>query len=122
MTRQDLIDLCLTFPSVYEDYPYDKITASNPVTVMRHRGNKKIFVSIYMRQGRLCTFMKCDPMEVDFLSGMYQDAEPGHKHWMYVYPGGDSPDSHISDVPAAELRRMIENSYDLTKAKADRKR
>jgi len=22
MTRQDLIDLCLTFPGAYEDYPY----------------------------------------------------------------------------------------------------
>jgi len=109
MTRQELIDFCLSFPDTYEDYPYDKITASNPVTVMRHRGNKKIFVSIYMRQGRLCAFMKCDPMDADFLCGMYQDVERGHYHWIYVYPG--------VDIPAEELRRMIGNSYDLIKPK-----
>ena len=52
--------------------------------------------------------------DVDFLSSMYQDAEPGHKHWIYVYPGGD--------VPEEELRRMIQDSYNLTKPKGDRKR
>ena len=25
MTRQELIDLCLTFPDAYEDYPFDEV-------------------------------------------------------------------------------------------------
>ena len=39
MTRQDLIDFCLTFPDVYEDYPYDNITKPGTIAVMRHRAN-----------------------------------------------------------------------------------
>ncbi|MCL2299892.1 MAG: hypothetical protein FWC27_07070 [Firmicutes bacterium] len=54
MTRQDLIDFCLTFPGAYEDYPYDKISQPGSVTVMRHSANKKSFATIYERKGRLC--------------------------------------------------------------------
>ena len=43
MTRQDLIDFCLTFPGAYEDYPYDSITKPGSVAVMRHSANKKSF-------------------------------------------------------------------------------
>ena len=117
MTRQELIDFCLTLPEAYEDYPFDKITASNPVTALRHRGNKKCFAFFYMREGRLCANLKCDLMEADFLRSVYEDIAPGHdskKHsWNYVYVGGD--------VPEDELRRMIGHSYDLTKPKAKKK-
>ena len=44
MTKQDLIDYCLTFPAVYEDYPFDGFdNHSDDVkwTVMRHGANKK---------------------------------------------------------------------------------
>ena len=114
MTRQDLIDFCLTFPGVYEDYPYDNITKPETVAVMRHRANKKSFATVYERKDRLCVTLKCDPFEADFLRQTYRDVEaqsmPG---WNYVYVGGDVPDE--------ELRRMIGNSYELTKAKAKKK-
>jgi len=53
MTRQELIDLCLTFPGAYEDYPFDDITDPGKWAVMRHQGNRKSFVLIYERGGHL---------------------------------------------------------------------
>ena len=29
VTRRELIDLCLSYPGVYEDYPFDDLTASD---------------------------------------------------------------------------------------------
>lgn len=58
MTRQDLIDFCLTFPAAYEDYPFDDIADPGAWTVMRHRANKKSFALIYERNGKLCANLK----------------------------------------------------------------
>jgi predicted DNA-binding protein (MmcQ/YjbR family) len=114
MTKRELIDLCLSFPAAYEDYPFDGLTASDTSwTVMRHRGNKKGFAHIYEREGHLCVNLKCDPFEADFLRSAFQDVEPGYHmnktHWNTVHVGGD--------VPEDQLLRMITNSYDLIKPK-----
>jgi len=114
MTRQELIDLCAAFPSVYEDYPFDDSSKTdNPWTVMRHRFNKKSFAFIYERGGQLCVNLKCDPREADFLREIFRDVTPGYHmnktHWNTVRIGGD--------VPGDELRNMIAHSYDLTKPK-----
>ena len=113
MTRQDLIDFCLTLPNTFEDYPFDRITAAGVWTVMRHRANKKGFAHIYERNDRLCINLKCDPMEAEFLRRAYKDVEAGYHmnktHWNTVYPDGDMPEE--------ELHRMIANSYDLIKPK-----
>jgi len=113
MTRRELIDLCLTFPAAYEDYPFDDFTAGNAWTVMRHRGNRKGFAHIYERGGRLCVNLKCDPFEADLLRSAFQDVTPAYHmnkvHWNTVHIDGD--------VPEEELRRMIGNSYDLIKPK-----
>ena len=118
MTRQDLIDFCLTFPAAYEDYPFDDPnTTDNPWTIMRYKTNKKSFACIHVLRGRLCVNLKCDPLEADFLRGAFKDVEPGFHmnktHWNTVYPDGD--------VPEDELHRMISNSYDLIKPKVRRK-
>ena len=114
MTRRELIDLCLTFPGAYEDYPFDDLTASDhPWTVMRHQSNKKGFAHIYERGGRLCVNLKCNPLEADLLRGAFEDVLPGYHmnktHWNTVRIGGD--------VPEDELLRMIRNSYDLIRPK-----
>jgi predicted DNA-binding protein (MmcQ/YjbR family) len=124
MTRQDLIDFCLTFPAAYEDYPFDDITQSDhPWTVMRHRGTKKGFAHIYERGGCLCVNLKCDPLEADLLRSAFRDVTSAYHmnktHWNTVRLGGDSPNRHICDVPEEELRRMIGKSYDLTKPKQE---
>jgi predicted DNA-binding protein (MmcQ/YjbR family) len=47
MTRKNLIDFCLSLPSVYEDYPFDSVKDGTEWAVMRHKKN----------QNRLCLFM-----------------------------------------------------------------
>jgi len=118
MTRQDLIDLCLTFPAAYEDYPFDDVIGENVWTAMRHRANKKTFAFINRHDGRLCVNLKCDPMEAERRRRAYRDVTSGFHmnktHWNTVYPDGD--------VPEEELFRMIAGSYDLIKPKVKKKK
>ena len=113
MTRQEIIDYCLTLPATYEDYPFDKITDPGKWTVMRHKTNKKSFAMIYERHGKLCVNLKCDPFEADFLRQMYVDLSPGYHmnktHWNTITLGGDVPDD--------ALRFMVEQSYGLIRPK-----
>ncbi|HBR34608.1 MAG TPA: hypothetical protein DD734_08235 [Firmicutes bacterium] len=117
MTRQELIDFCLTFPAVYEDYPFDDIIDAGAWTVMRHRTNRKGFAHIYERNGKLCVNLKCEPLEADFLRQAFADVTPAYHmnkvHWNTVTLGGD--------VPGDELKRMVERSYDLIKPKVRKK-
>jgi len=108
MTKQALIDYCLTYPAVYEDYPFDETVA-----LIRHSGNKKMFALIDHLNGRLQTTLKCDPMKSDILRNHFESVIPGYhmnkQHWNTVYIDGD--------VPMDELQDMIQHSYDLTKPK-----
>ena len=116
MTKQDLIDFCLALPSAYEDYPFDGFD-NHPEderwAVMRHGANKKMFASIYNRNGKLCINLKCDPHKADFLRRVFSDLVPGwhmnKTHWNTVYIGGDVPPDEVCD--------MIHHSYDLIKPK-----
>jgi predicted DNA-binding protein (MmcQ/YjbR family) len=109
MTRRELIDFCLTFPAVYEDYPFDGVEDDHAWAVMRHRANKKSFALIYERHGRLCVNLKCDPLEADFLRRAFVDVTPAYHmnkvHWNTVALGGD--------VPEEELKGMLGRSYEL---------
>ena len=116
MTKQELIDHCLTFPLAYEDYPFDGQAAHSDDgtwAVMRHKANNKTFAHIYNRNGKLCVNLKCDPMHSEVLRGAFADIVPGwhmnKTHWNTVYVGGD--------VPQGELLGLICHSYDLVKPK-----
>ena len=113
MTRQDIIDFCLTFPASYEDYPFDGIADAGAWTVMRHRTNQKSFALIYERNGELCVNLKCDPLEADLLRQVFADVTPAYHmnktHWNTVRVDGD--------VPEDELRRQISASYDAIRPK-----
>jgi predicted DNA-binding protein (MmcQ/YjbR family) len=117
MTRQDIIDFCLTFPAVYEDYPFDALVDENATTVMRHKGNNKSFALIMRHNGELYLNLKCDPFDGDFLRGAFKSIIPGwhmnKNHWITVIMGGDVPD----DLTKA----LIGRSYDLTKPKFRRR-
>ena len=106
MTKRELIDRCLTYPAVFEDYPFDEDSA-----VLKHGANKKMFALVGVLDGRLQITLKCDPDRADFLRGVYGDIIPGYhfnkKHWNTVYLGGD--------VPEDEVFELIQHSFDLTK-------
>ena len=135
MTRQEIIDFCLTLPYAYEDYPFDRPVAgahtylvstgtkncgsvsgqanNKACTVMRHGQNKKIFALVMKHGDELYLNLKCDPMEADFLRGAFESIIPGFhmnkRHWNTVIIGGDVPDD--------EIWRMVEESYSLIKPK-----
>ena len=108
-TKREILDYCLTYPSVYEDYPFDETTA-----LVRHSANKKMFALVDYLQGRLQISLKCEPFKADFLRNAFESVVPGYHlnktHWNTVYIDGD--------VPETELYDMIQHSYDLTKPKA----
>ena len=114
MTRQELVDYCLTRPDVYEDHPFDNITtaAEDGWTVMRHRLNKKGFAFIFMRGG-LCVNLKCEPLRADLLRQLFRDVTPAYHmnkvNWNTVRVGGDVPDDDLLD--------MLDHSYRLTMPK-----
>lgn len=118
MTRQKIIDYCLTFPGAYEDYPFDDIIVDSAWTSMRHHSNKKCFAFISVWNDRLIANLKCDPLEADFLRQAFRDVIPGYHmnkiHWNTVFLDGD--------VPEYEIKRMIENSYNLIKPKVRKKK
>jgi len=118
MTRQDLIDFCLTLPSAYEDYPFDEVVDENATTVMRHKVNKKSFALIIRHNGRLYLNLKCDPFEAGFLRQAFKGVIPGYhmnkEHWNSVILG--------LDVPDEEIKRQIENSYNMIRPKASSSR
>lgn len=118
MTRQEIIDYCLTFPAAYEDYPFAEIPGEDNTTVMRHRANKKSFALIMNRGGKLYLNLKCDPLEADFLRQVFTGVIPGwhmnKEHWNSVVIG--------TDVPEEEIKRQIRNSYDLIKPKVMRRK
>jgi predicted DNA-binding protein (MmcQ/YjbR family) len=114
MTRQEIIDFCLTFPAAYEDYPFDELIDENATAVMRHRANKKSFALIMRHSGQLYINLKCDPLEADFLRQAFEGVIPGYHmnkvHWNTIIVG--------SDVPDEEIKRQTLRSYNLIKPKA----
>jgi predicted DNA-binding protein (MmcQ/YjbR family) len=113
MTKRELIDLCLTYPGAFEDYPFDNVTP-----VIKHRGNGKMFALVGETDGRVSINLKCEPMLADFLRDAHQDVRPGYHmnktHWNTVVTGGD--------VAHDELVEMISASYDLVKPKVRKRK
>ena len=105
-TKSDLITYCLTYKDVYEDYPF----RDHEWTVIRHRGNKRVFAWIYRREGQVCINLKCAPQWIEFWRKAYSGVRPGYhlnkKHWNTVVLDGSVPDE--------DIKRMIGESYDLT--------
>ncbi|WMJ24084.1 MmcQ/YjbR family DNA-binding protein [Paludicola sp. MB14-C6] len=108
MTKQELIDYCLTYPSTYLDYPFDEEWAA-----IRHQSNKKTFAFLYHRNHQLCMNLKCNPMEADFFRSVFSAVTPAYHmnktHWNTVTIDGSMDENQIYD--------LIQISYQLTKAK-----
>lgn len=118
VSRQEIIDYCLTYPGVYEDYPFDDILRnSSSWTCMRHSDSKKIFAFI-TESPDLFVNLKCDPILADIFrqnfDGVTEGFHMNKKHWNTVYPN--------SDVNWDELCNMIDHSYELTRKKTRSKK
>ncbi|WP_025680968.1 MmcQ/YjbR family DNA-binding protein [Paenibacillus massiliensis] len=108
MTRDDIMEYCLSYPGSYQDFPFGE-----DWIVMRHQGNSKSFALIFQRDGHLCVNLKCEPSRADFLRGLFKDVKPGYhmnkEHWNTVILDGELPEQEIHD--------MVRHSFELTKPK-----
>lgn len=109
MTKDEIINYCLSYPGSYEDHPFGE-----GWTTIRHKGNKKIFALIYNRDGHLCVNLKCKPEMADYLRGLFEEVKPGYhmnkEHWNTLILDGGLPEYEIHD--------MVKYSFELTKPKS----
>lgn len=109
ITREEAISYSLTFEEVYEDYPFHDDNWS----VIRCKGNKKIFACIYERMDQIWINVKVDPEWRDFWRSAYPSVIPAYhmnkENWNSIILDGT--------VPEEDIKRMIAESYQLVRPK-----
>ncbi|USG66125.1 MmcQ/YjbR family DNA-binding protein [Brevibacillus ruminantium] len=112
MTKDEIMDHCLSYPMSYEDHPFGEGWVA-----MRHQGNKKIFALIFHHDNHLCVNLKCEPNRADFLRGLFEEVKPGYhmnkEHWNTLILDGNLPEQEIHD--------MVKHSFELTKPKSKKR-
>ncbi len=112
--RKQVINFCLSLENCYEDYPFH----DDNWTVIRHKGNNKIFAWIFEREDKIWINLKCDLEWRDLWRDTFEAVIPAFHlnkiYWNSVILDGSVPDS--------DVMRMIEESYILTKGKNKRKK
>lgn len=108
-TRKEVIEYCLTFPNVYEDYPFHDFNW----TVMRCKKNKKTFALLYEKEEYIWINVKVDSDWIEVWRNAYESVVPGFhmnkKYWNSIILN--------ETVPENDIKRMIAESYDLVKPK-----
>jgi predicted DNA-binding protein (MmcQ/YjbR family) len=111
MNLEDFCEYCLTKPSVTEGTPFGDDTL-----VFKVAG--KIFALASLDEVPSRANLKCDPDLALDLRDRYEEVTPGYhmnkKHWNTVELSGRIPD--------AQLRGMIDHSYELVVASLPKKR
>ena len=104
-TREEALTYGLSFPNTYQDAAFH----DENWQLVRVRGNKKVFLWTYERNGNVCINIKVNPEWRDFWRSTYESVLPGYhqnkEHWNTVILDGS--------VPTEEIKRMIAESYDL---------
>ena len=111
MNVEDFREYCLTKPGATEGTPFGEDTL-----VFKVGG--KIFALASLEAVPPRVNLKCDPERALDLRDRYEEVQPGYhmnkKHWNTVELGGE--------IPAAEMRAMIDHSYELVSAGLPKKR
>lgn len=107
--RREVIDYCLTFENVFEDYPFH----DDNWCVMRHKQNKKVFAWIFNKDAYVWVNVKCDVEWRDFWRNAFESVIPAYHlnktYWNSIILDGT--------IPIEDIKRMIGESYDLTRGK-----
>lgn len=111
--KQDVINFCLTYQNVYEDYPFHDPNWC----VIRHKENNKVFAWIFDKDGYVWINVKCNPEWREFWREAFASVIPAYHlnktYWNSIILDGT--------VPRADIERMIGESYDLTRGKKKQK-
>ena len=109
MRREDVLDLCGSFPGAVEDYPF-----GDGVAVFKVGGRMFALVMLDENPGRVN--LKCDPDLALELRARFPAVSPGYhankRHWNTVELDGS--------IESDELEEMIEHSYELVVSKLSR--
>lgn len=78
-----------------------------------HAGSRKWFALIFIRDGKLCANLKCDPQKAGFWRSAYQAVTPAwhmnKTHWNTVELN--------AGIPREDLMEMVADSFNLTAPK-----
>lgn len=111
MDLEDFRDYCLTKPGATEGTPFGEDTI-----VFKVGG--KIFALASLDEVPSRANLKCDPERALDLRDRYEEVQPGYhmnkKHWNTVTLTGK--------IPEAELRELIDHSYDLVAPRLPRRK
>ena len=107
MTREEVLEYGLSFSGTYTDAPFH----DDNWCVMRHKKNKKVFAWIFDKDGYVWVNVKCDVEWRDFWRNAFESVIPAYHlnktHWNSIILDGT--------IPVEDIKRMIGESYDLTK-------
>ena len=99
MTKEDYIEFCREIPGALIEQPF---TNDFSTYVVRRQDNRRWFGVIMVKDSRAFVNLKCDPLEADFLRGVYVGIVPAYhmnkQHWSSVYFHSDVPDELIMDL------------------------
>ncbi len=108
-TKAEAISHCLTYPEVFEDYPFHDPNWC----VMRHRGNRRVFAWIFDKDGHTWINVKCDPAWTQFWRDAFAAVIPAYHlnktHWNSIILDGT--------IPEKDICTMIRESYQLTSSR-----
>lgn len=104
-TRKEVLAYGMSFPDTYLDAPFH----DDNWQLVRFKKNQKAFLWVYERNGSININVKAEPQWRDFWRSLYSSVQPGYhqnkEHWNTVLLDGS--------IPKEDLRRMIDESYDL---------
>lgn len=105
MTRQQLIDICLSYGTTYLDYPFDENWSA-----MRHNGTKKVFAFIFEHKGLIWLNVKVDVIAGQMWCDNFKSIVPAYHmnklHWVSVIMDGT--------VPTEIIKQLIDDSFNIT--------
>ena len=109
MTRDQVLERCSGFPGAVEDYPF-----GDEAAVFKVGG--KMFALVMLAGEPGSVNLKCDPDWALELRAAYDAVRPGYhqnkRHWNTVELDGT--------VQEAELREMVDHSYELVVSRLPR--
>ncbi|GAB3749230.1 MmcQ/YjbR family DNA-binding protein [Microlunatus parietis] len=109
MTRDEVLELCLSLPGAVEDYPF-----GDDLAVIKVGG--KIFALLPLGGEPGTVSLKCNPALALELRDRHPGVVPGYhlnkRHWNTIILDGS--------VPGDEVAELIEHSYELVVASLTR--
>jgi predicted DNA-binding protein (MmcQ/YjbR family) len=109
VTRDEVLELCSSLPGSVEDYPF-----GDDAAVFKVGG--KMFALVMLTGAPGTVNLKCDPDWALDLRATYAAVRPGYhmnkRHWNTIDLDGT--------VGGAELREMIDHSYELVVSRLPR--